>query len=313
MYGEKRLVMDSKERLRMSWAALEGKWSFRGRSAAYHGSSNEAVGIALAPDTLASGRISARVLLSDTRNGIGRILLGYDAASERHYSVGLGGYESAYTVDAFEPDQRRYESISRKGSADQLESDRWYDVEVQLRGRNVSLTVDGIRVISQALPYPPIGAQTGLFASGSGEVRFDGFSVDGSPPKAFVVMKFEETYDNLYREVIRPVCEKSGFQVQRADDVFRPGIVLQDIINGLLDSDLVIAEVTPPNPNVFYELGYAHALEKPTVLLARRGGDLPFDISGYRVIFYDDTIAGKPQVETTLDRHLANIKRGQVA
>ena len=297
----------------MLWAALEGTWSFKGRSATYTGSADDAVGIALAPDTLSSGRISARVLLGDTSKSIGRILLGYDAESESHYSVGLGGDESAYTVDAFEPGQRRHESISRKGSADQLESNRWYDVEVQLRGRNVSLTVDGIRVISQALPYPPSGAQTGLFASGSGEVRFDGFSVDESPPKAFVVMKFEETYDNLYREVIRPVCEKSGFQVQRADDVFRPGIILQDIINGLLDSDLVIAEVTPPNPNVFYDLGYAHALDKPTVLLARRGGDLPFDISGYRVIFYDDTIAGKPQVETTLDRHLANIKRGQVA
>ena len=122
-------------------------------------------------------------------------------------------------------------------------------------------------------------------------------------------MKFEETYDNLYREVIRPVCEKSGFEVQRADDVFRPGIILQDIINGLLDSDLVIAEVTPPNPNVFYELGFAHALDKPTVLLARRGGELPFDISGYRVIFYDDTIGGKPQVETTLNKHLTNILR----
>jgi hypothetical protein len=89
--------------------------------------------------------------------------------------------------------------------------------------------------------------------------------------------------------------------------------MLQDIINGLLDSDVVIAEVSPANPNVFYELGYAHALDKPTVLLARRGGELPFDISGYRVIFYDDTIGGKPQVEETLDKHLSNIKRGQVA
>ena len=126
-------------------------------------------------------------------------------------------------------------------------------------------------------------------------------------------MKFDEPFDDLYREVIRPVCENSGFQVERADDVFRPGIVLQDIINSLLDSDLVIAEVTPPNPNVFYELGYAHALDKPTVLLARRGGELPFDISGYRVIFYDDSIGGKPQVESALDKHLANIMRGQAA
>ena len=221
--------MDSKAKLRMSWAAIEGKWSFKGRSATYTGPTNETVGIALSPYTLSSGRISAKVLLSDTNNGVGRILLGYDAQSERHYSVGLGG-GSAYTIDAFEPGHGRHEPITRKGSASQLESNTWYDVEVQLRGRNVSLTVDGILVINQTLPYPPSGAQTGLFASGSGEVKFDDFAVDGRPPKAFVVMKFEETYDNLYREVIRPVCEKSGFEVQRADDVFRPGTSLDSLM-----------------------------------------------------------------------------------
>ena len=292
---------------------MAGTWSFKRRAATYHGSRDGAVGVALSPDTLRTGRITARVLLGDTSTSVGRILFGYDAESERHFSVGLGGRGSAFTVDAFDPARGQPESITRRGSVSQLESNTWYDIEVELRGRSVSLSVDRILVINQTLPHAPGGAQTGLFATGNGEVRFDDFQVDGSPPKAFVVMKFEETYDDLYREVIRPVCEKSGFQVQRADDVFRPGIVLQDIINSLLDSDLVIAEVTPPNPNVFYELGYAHALDKPTVLLARRGGELPFDISGYRVIFYDDSIGGKPQVEATLDKHLANIKRGQVA
>jgi hypothetical protein len=240
-------------------------------------------------------------------------LLGYDAETERYFSVGLGGDSSAYTVEEFVPSQGRREQVARKGNASQLDNETWYDVEVELRARNIALTVNGILVINQTLPYNLSGAQTGLFARGDGEVQFEGFKVDGSRPKAFVVMQFEETYDNLYTEVIRPVCEKSGFQVERADDVFRPGIMLQDIINGLLDSDVVIAEVSPANPNVFYELGYAHALDKPTVLLARRGGELPFDISGYRVIFYDDTIGGKPQVEETLDKHLSNIKRGQVA
>jgi len=58
---------------------------------------------------------------------------------------------------------------------------------------------------------------------------------------------------------------------------------------------VVIAEITPRNPNVFYEVGYAHALGKPTILLARRGSELPFDIRSYRVVFYDDTIGGKPE------------------
>jgi nucleoside 2-deoxyribosyltransferase len=75
---------------------------------------------------------------------------------------------------------------------------------------------------------------------------------------------------------------------------------------------VIIAEITPVNANVFYELGYAHALEKPTILLANRKTEkLPFDVSGYRVIFYDDTIGGKSNIESTLTEHLKNIRMGQ--
>jgi nucleoside 2-deoxyribosyltransferase len=49
-------------------------------------------------------------------------------------------------------------------------------------------------------------------------------------------------------------------------------------------STVVVAEITPVNANVFYELGYAHALGKQTILLAERGRTLPFDVSGYRCI-----------------------------
>jgi hypothetical protein len=52
-----------------------------------------------------------------------------------------------------------------------------------------------------------------------------------------------------------------------------------------------------------------HALGKPTILLAERGKQLPFDISGYRVLFYENTIGGKKQVEDGLKKHLAAILR----
>ena len=76
--------------------------------------------------------------------------------------------------------------------------------------------------------------------------------------------------------------------------------MLEDIIEGLVESEVIVAEITPANPNVFYELGYAHALGKPTILLAERGRELPFDIRGYRCIFYDNTIGGKKEIETKL-------------
>ena len=81
----------------------------------------------------------------------------------------------------------------------------------------------------------------------------------------------------------------------------------KDIKREISESKVVIAEITAPNQNVFYELGYAHALNKPTILLARRGRELPFDIRSYRVIFYDDTIGGKPEVERSLIKHLRSV------
>ena len=125
--------------------------------------------------------------------------------------------------------------------------------------------------------------------------------------QAFVVMQFGEPYDSLYSEVIKPGSEGAGFKVERADDVHQPGVILQDIVTSLIESDVIIAEITPPNPNVFYEIGFAHAMNKPTILLAERGRELPFDIRSYRCIFYDDRIRGKRGVETALRKHLESI------
>jgi hypothetical protein len=104
-----------------------------------------------------------------------------------------------------------------------------------------------------------------------------------------------------------PSCKQFDLAAYRADDVQRPGVVLQDIIQGISEAEVVIAEITPANPNVFYELVYAHARDKPTILLARRGQALPFDVSGYRCIFYDDSIVGKREVEAALTQHLASL------
>ena len=120
-------------------------------------------------------------------------------------------------------------------------------------------------------------------------------------------MQFTEPYNSIYQEIIKPVCEEMKLSVYRADEVYKPGIILKDIIEGLLESEVIIADITPANPNVFYELGFSHALNKATILLAQRGSELPFDIRGYRVIFYDDTIKGKTEVEENLRCHLKNI------
>ncbi len=134
----------------------------------------------------------------------------------------------------------------------------------------------------------------------------------GNPPKIFVMMPLAEPFDTLYREVINPVATDLGFEVVRVDEVVGPGIIIEDIQRQIEGAHAVVAEISTQNPNVFYELGYAHALQKPAVLLVRRsdGAAMPFDIRSYRAIFYDDSIGGKKTVERNLEQHLRAILAG---
>jgi len=120
-------------------------------------------------------------------------------------------------------------------------------------------------------------------------------------------MEFSETFNDLYTHVIKPVCKNAEVNTVRADERHGPGQILSDIEQQIAESSVIIADVTPVNANVFYEVGYAHALRKPTILLAQRGTRLPFDISGFRTIFYNNTIEGKSKVEDLLQKHLAEI------
>ena len=295
---------------RPTWAALSGSWSFGESSVdAEYAGSEEAprpAGVALASRRLRNGRMSAEIQLGDNPENAGRLLIGYNTVTGGYYSAGLGGYDRAYLIDEHVPG-RGWQVVTHQGRARQLDGSRAYPVTVDIRGQRLRLTVDGIEVIDQRLPHPLEGHQAGLFAWGPGPVTFRNVDWSMDRPRAFVVMQFTEPFDSLYAEVIGPVCERLHLDAYRADEVFRPGPILQDIISGLVESDVIIAEITPTNANVFYELGYAHARNTPTVLLARRNGNLPFDVSGQRVIFYDDSIAGKSEVEESLRRHLSSI------
>jgi len=169
------------------------------------------------------------------------------------------------------------------------------------------MLVDGVQIFEEVLASPLAGNQVGLYAWGREKITFEKLQVWGERPRAFVAMPFEEPFNTMYHEVIQPEGNRLGLDVVRVDELSGPGIIFEDIKREISESKVVIAEITAPNQNVFYELGYAHALNKPTILLARRGRELPFDIRSYRVIFYDDTIGGKPEVERNLAKHLRSV------
>ena len=99
-------------------------------------------------------------------------------------------------------------------------------------------------------------------------------------------MPSELEFDKIFNDLIKPPIEESGYEVIRAQDILSSRNILKDIIRNIYVADLVIADLTTINPNVFYELGIAHALERPTVLLTQSIEDVPFDLKSYRVIIY---------------------------
>ena len=103
---------------------------------------------------------------------------------------------------------------------------------------------------------------------------------------AFVLMPFDEDFTALYTDFIRPVLQQHGFVVERADDIENNRNILRDVITGINNCDLVVAELTGNNPNVLYELGLAHALRKPVIHLTQSLDELPFDLRSYRMVEY---------------------------
>jgi len=95
--------------------------------------------------------------------------------------------------------------------------------------------------------------------------------------------------DLLLNSVIRPVLasEEFGYAVKRADEDSDPGMIGDRVITDILRAELVVADLTDLNANVFYELGIRHSAEKPTIHIAKLGTELPFDNISHRTIFVD--------------------------
>jgi hypothetical protein len=103
----------------------------------------------------------------------------------------------------------------------------------------------------------------------------------------FVIMPFGSWFDQYYEEIYIPAIESAGLIARRADDLYRPSTIVNDIWSLTKDAKVILADLSGKNPNVFYELGLAHAIAKPAVLVSEAIEDIPFDLRGLRVIIYD--------------------------
>jgi hypothetical protein len=105
--------------------------------------------------------------------------------------------------------------------------------------------------------------------------------------------------DQIFKHILEPLCEELGYVALRADRLAEAGMITTQIVEHLINDELVIADLSGHNPNVFYELCLRHVVRKPLVQLIGVGDSIPFDVAGMRTVPLDvrdlDSVADAKQ------------------
>ena len=124
--------------------------------------------------------------------------------------------------------------------------------------------------------------------------------------KAFIAMPFDRDLDGVAQELAKAL-EEHGFEAKRADDFLNQQNILKDIVIPLSEYDLLIADLTGLNSNVMYELGLAHALDTPVIMITQNRHELPFDLQSYRALEYSPIIGQFDEFRESFSQRLDNI------
>ncbi len=108
----------------------------------------------------------------------------------------------------------------------------------------------------------------------------------------FVIMPFGGYFDQYYTDIYKPSIEANGLVSLRVDSLLKPSTIVSDIWELTNSSKIMLADLTGINPNVMYELGLAHAIAKPTILISETIDSVPYDLRSIRVLTFDKNETG---------------------
>jgi nucleoside 2-deoxyribosyltransferase len=121
-------------------------------------------------------------------------------------------------------------------------------------------------------------------------------------PFAFVLMPFGAEFSDIYKLGIQDVCKALGVVAERVDEQTFSETILERIYRQIEAADFIIADMSGRNPNVFYEVGYAHAKGKLCILLTQDASDIPFDLKHHRHLVYGSSISAfKDRLKTEVE------------
>lgn len=205
-----------------------------------------------------------------------------------HARVTGNRVEINYTLDAVVPPipTSRIERLTPELLIDSLELSRthWAIKNVDLF--RVLLTG---KILSAPEPV--------VFKLDDGEV--DAFSISA-------MMPFDPRFDDVYAS-IQEAARKCGMTCLRADDIWEDDKIIQDVVSLIRRSRVVVADCTGRNANVFYEVGIAHTLGRPVILMSQLEADIPFDLRQFRYIHYLNNGEGRAKLVGQLEKRIGTL------
>jgi len=164
---------------------------------------------------------------------------------------------------------------------------------------NLGYTQEKVEIILHKIKEKTVGVE---YPQKSPELKTKKEQVDKT--LCFVLMPFDEKFSPIYENILKKVVEEFGLKCKRADEIFGTQPIIEDIWKYIHKARILIADLTGRNPNVFYELGLAHAINKKVILITQNLKDVPFDLRHYRCIVYEDSISGADKLREGLGNTL---------
>lgn len=155
-------------------------------------------------------------------------------------------------------------------------------------------------ILEEYLPFALAGEKRRGDDRISSETRLDAGIISNEKPHIFVAMPFGDDMEDVYTFGIQAPVNAAGYLCERVDMVVFTGDILTRIKSRIETAVIVVAEITGANPNVYLEVGYAWGKERPTLLLAKKGDELKFDVRSQRCIFYKNISDLAKQLEAAL-------------
>lgn len=275
------------------------------------------MGMYISDQKFSEGSIEATVnfpVISKDYPQICGILFTLDTEKESFIAAGFNMFpklDSAFAIFSLDPKAttNKWNVPVQSGEKNTIEPNVDYKLKIKMMGSKLDFFVNNVKLITYNFPFLIPRKQTGLWCQSSEDILIKDFIINEEKAKTFVIMEYSKQYNDLYLEVIKPVCKSNNIEPIRADESKKTGLILSDIIKRIYEAKFIIAEITPKNPNVFFEIGFAIAIGKPVIFIADKNNEdgLPFDVSGFRVLFYENTISGKSSIEEELKKHIQSI------